>query len=401
MKRIQDVDLSGKRVLVRVDFNVPLNADGRITDDGRIRAALPTLRLAMDAGARVIIASHMGRPKGKPVPELSLAPAARRLSEILGRQVRMAPDCVGDAVQSMAGRMGPGDLLLLENLRFHAGETGNDADFARALAALCDVYVNDAFACSHRAHASVAGVVEFAPVSAAGILLAREMDYFNRAFTDPRRPLAAVVGGAKVSTKLGALKRMLERVDKLIIGGAMANTFLKARGVAVGASRVEDDLLDDAREIMAAAGEKGVRLYLPVDAVVADRLAPDAATRIVPAQEIPAQWLAADIGPATARLYAAALSDARTIIWNGPMGAFEMDAFSRGTMAMVEAISGAHALSIAGGGDTSAAIAMAHAADLFSYISTGGGAFLELMEGKRLPGVTALEAAPAGGPALG
>lgn len=392
MKNIRDLDIRGKRLLIRVDFNVPLDEAGNITDDNRIRQALPTISYAIEQGAKLIICSHLGRPKGQRKQEFSLAPTAARLEKLLSKEVRLAPDCIGADARALVDRMQPGDVLVLENLRFHAEEQANDAEFSRQLAALADVYINDAFAVSHRAHASVVGVTAYFDQRAAGFLLQKEMDNFQRSVRDPVRPLVAVVGGAKVSSKLGALRNMCDRVDKMIIGGAMANTFLKSVGHEVGQSKVEEDLLDTARELLAAAMEKGVKLYLPVDCIVADRFAPDAVSMRVTIQEIPEQWMALDIGPATSILFAEALENARTIIWNGPMGAFEMDAFCRGTMAMAQAVARSHALSIVGGGDTGSAVLKAGEAGNVSYISTGGGAFLMLMEGKELPGVAALDA---------
>jgi len=392
MKTITDIDVSGKRVLCRVDFNVPLDDDCRITDDARIRAALPTLRHVMENGGKLIVASHLGRPKGERVEKFSLGPVARRLEELLEVKVAMAPDCVGSEVRSLIDAMTPGQVVLLENLRFHGAEAANDQAFGRELARLCDIYVNDAFAVCHRENASVVAVVPNAPMSAAGLLLKRELEYFEKAMARPRRPLAAVVGGAKVSSKLAALTNMLQHVDKVIIGGAMANTFLKARGMAVGTSKIEEDLIDAAADMMKQAQEKGIRFYLPVDAVVADAFDAGAATRIVPVQEIPEGWMMLDIGPATSLVYGQALQDAETIVWNGPMGVFEMQPFSAGTMSLAGSIAGSKGLTIVGGGDTDAALHMAGKTDQVSYISTGGGAFLALLEGKTLPAVAALEA---------
>lgn len=393
MKTIRDVEIAGKRVLTRVDFNVPLNAQGDVADDARIRGVLPTLTHILEKGARLIIASHLGRPKGKPVPEFSLAPAAKRLKTLLGRPVAMAEDCVGPSVQRTVADMKDGDVLMLENLRFHAEEQADDDAFGRALAGLCDVYVNDAFAVCHRVNASVSAVVKHAPVAVAGFLLEKEMTYFQKAMSDPARPLVAIVGGAKVSSKLTAIRNMLEKVDKLIIGGAMANTFLKQRGVDVGKSKVEDDLLAAAEGVMKRAQERGIALYLPKDAVVADEMKPDAATRIVSVDQIPANAMVLDIGPDTLRLYGDALADAGTAVWNGPMGVFEMDAFSNGTVGLAEQVANLKALTIVGGGDTDSAIHKAGVAERIGYISTGGGAFLTLLEGKSLPAVAALEAA--------
>ena len=390
MKSVQDLQLPGKRVLLRADFNVPMDEHGQISDDIRIRMVLPTIRYIVEAKGRLIIASHMGRPKGKRVEEFSLAPIARHLESLLGIKVTLAPDCIGEEVNKMVQEMADGEIILLENLRFHAGETDNDPSFSEQLAQLAEVYVNDAFAVSHRAHASVVGVAERMGEKGAGFLLQKEMDYFHKSLDEPIRPLVALIGGAKVSSKLGALKNMLGKVDAMIIGGAMANTFLKSMGVDVGASKVEDELLDSAKQFVAAAEEKGVKLYFPVDFVVADKFAADAVIKTVTFRDIPPGWMALDIGPASTILFSEALTDARTIIWNGPMGAFEMDAFARGTMAMCQHVASAHALSIVGGGDSNAAVKKSGEEKNISYMSTGGGAFLELMEGKTLPGVAVL-----------
>ena len=391
MKNIRDLDIKEKKVLIRVDFNVPLDEQGNITDDTRIRGVLPTINHALDEQAKVIIISHLGRPDGKRQEKFSLAPVAKRLSRLLEKEVKLAPDCIGPEVEALVGQMAAGDILLLENLRFHNEEKKNDPGFCKQLAKLADVYINDAFAVAHRAHASVVGVVDYFQECAAGFLLQKEMDYFNRSVGNPSRPLVAIVGGAKVSSKLGALRNMIDRVDKMIIGGAMANTFLKAQGHEVGASKVENDLLETAVELIAKAKKQGVKLYLPVDCIVADRFDPKAATKRTTTQEVPKSWMILDIGPASTMLFGEALEDARTIIWNGPMGAFEMDAFSRGTMAMVQKLASSHALTIVGGGDTDVAVHRAGESSNISYISTGGGAFLMLMEGKVLPGVAALE----------
>ncbi len=390
MKTIRDVDLSGKRVFIRVDFNVPLDDNQKITDDTRIRFVVPTLKYAIDNKAKLIIASHLGRPKGKVAPKYSLAPVLKSLGSYLGKEVKMAPDCIGPEVTALVSSMSDGDVLLLENLRFHPQEESNDDAFGKELAQLCDIYVNDAFAVSHRANASVAAITEHAPVSVAGFLLEKELEYFEKAMMNPERPLVAVIGGAKVSSKLAALENIIQRVDKLLIGGAMANTFLKSRGIDVGGSKIEENLVEVAALIMNKACEKGVKLYLPVDAVAADSFDPSAVTRIVPVNEIPSGWMVLDIGPATSLLFQEALNDARTIIWNGPLGAFEMDAFSRGTMSMVRDIANSQALTIVGGGDTDLAVHKAGEADKITFISTGGGAFLELLEGRTLPAVSAL-----------
>jgi phosphoglycerate kinase len=391
MKNIKDLDIKEKKVLIRVDFNVPMDDQGNITDDIRIRGVLPTLNHALDERARIIICSHLGRPKGERNEKFSLAPVAKRLSRLLSKDIKLAPDCIGPEVEAMVDAMQPGDVLLLENLRFHAAEQENDPDFAAQLAKLAEIYINDAFAVAHRAHASVVGVVEYFDKCGAGFLLQKEMDYFNRSVSDPMRPLVAIVGGAKVSSKLGALRNMMDRVEKMIIGGAMANTFLKAMGYEVGQSIVEDGLLETANELRAKARAKGVKLYLPVDCIVADQFDARAETKRTTVQEVPKNWMILDIGPATTMLFSEALEDARTIIWNGPMGAFEMDAFSRGTMAMVQRVASSHALTIVGGGDTDVAVHRAGESSNISYISTGGGAFLMLMEGKVLPGVEALK----------
>jgi phosphoglycerate kinase len=391
MKTIKDIEIAEKRLLIRVDFNVPLNKEQQITDDTRIQAVLPTLHYALDQQARIIVASHLGRPKGKRVPEFSLKPAAERLSVLLDRPVQQAPDCVGESVQAMVAGMNPGDIVVLENLRFHPEEEQNADAFAKSLAGLCDVYVNDAFAVSHRANASVEAITRFAPLSVAGFLLKNEMDYFDKAMTTPERPLVAVIGGAKVSSKLAALENMLLHVDKIIIGGAMANTFLRAMGISTGKSLVETDLIDTAGSILEKASENNVKIYLPVDGITATQVEPTATPAVFPVQEIPEDQMILDIGPATSLLYAEALQNARTIVWNGPMGVFEMAPFSRGTFDMVDHVIASRAVSIVGGGDTDAAIHRSGKAGQITYISTGGGAFLELLEGKALPGVSALE----------
>lgn len=392
MKNIKNIDIRDKKLLIRVDFNVPLDEQGNITDDTRIRGVLPTINHALDEHAKVIICSHMGRPNGQRLEKFSMAPVAKRLSRLLSKEVKLAPDCIGDEVKAMVDQMSQGDVLLLENLRFHPEEQKNDPDFARQLSELADIYINDAFAVSHRTHASIVGVTSFFAQCGSGFLLEKEINYFNQSIKDPARPLVAIVGGAKVSSKLDAVRNMIDHVDKLIIGGAMANTFLKSWGYDVGRSKVEDELLGAAKELIIQAKEKGVKLYLPVDCIVAENYHPRAATKSTTVQEVPQNWMVLDIGPATTMLFGEALENARTIIWNGPMGAFEMDAFSRGTMAMVQKLASSHALTIVGGGDTDVAVHRAGESNNISYISTGGGAFLMLMEGKTLPGVAALEA---------
>jgi phosphoglycerate kinase len=390
-KSIDQLDIAGKRVFLRVDFNVPLDKSGTVTDDTRIRAVLPTLKYALSKKARIILASHLGRPKGKPEPQFSLAPVARKLGELLKKEIRLAPDCIGPEVEKMVAAMKPGDILLLENLRFHKEEEKNEAGFAQGLAKLADVYVNDAFAVSHRAHASVEGVTQFFADKAAGFLMRDELHYLGKVMEEPARPLAAVIGGAKVSGKLEVLQNLAPRVDRLIIGVGMAFTFLKSQGMNVGKSLVEEDLLKTAKEILEEADKKGVKVYLPVDCVVADKMDPSAQIEVVPVDKIPADWMGLDIGPESLKNFGEALKDAKTILWNGPMGVFEMEPFSKGTMGMVQKIVSSGAMSIVGGGDTDTAVHQSGFADKISYISTAGGAFLELLEGKKLPGVEALK----------
>ena len=391
MKSIRDLSLAGKRVLLRVDFNVPMDEQLRITDDTRMTMVLPTIRYILQEKGKLILCSHLGRPKGKRVDALSLAPVASHLQTLLGVKIALAPDCIGTEVSAMVEKMMDGEVILLENLRFHAEETANDLLFSEQLARLADVYINDAFAASHRAHASVVGVAERVAEKGAGFLLQTEMDYFHKSMAEPVRPLVAVIGGAKVSSKLAALENLLGKVDRMIIGGAMANTFLKSQGVEVGGSKVEDDLLETAKRLLQTAEAKGVKLHLPVDLVVADRFAADAVAKTVTSRDIPGGWMALDIGPASSLLFHEALQDAGTIIWNGPMGAFEMDAFARGTMALCRTLGELNALSIVGGGDSNAAVNKSGQGKNISYMSTGGGAFLELMEGKVLPGVAVLD----------
>lgn len=391
MKAIVDVPLAGKRVFIRVDFNVPMEKDGTIGDDMRIRRGMESVRFASDSGARVIVASHLGRPKGQVLSHLSLAPVAQRLAELLGKPVRMLSDCVGPEVEQAVEELQPGEILMLENLRFHAEEQADDKDFAKALASLCDVYINNAFAVCHRKHASVHAICAHVREKAAGHLLMDEIRYFDSAMNDPARPLVAIVGGAKISSKLKALENLLHRVNKVIIGGAMANTFLKASGFFMGSSLVEDEMLDTARRVMEEAKSSKIPFYLPCDAVVTREIAENAFTTIVPVQEIPEGWIVADCGPATVRLYAAALNKAKTIVWNGPMGVFEMDAFSAGTLGLAHHVAACHGLTIVGGGDTDRAVHRAGLSAAMGYISTGGGAFLKLLEGEVLPAVVALD----------
>jgi phosphoglycerate kinase len=389
-RTIDKLDLKGKRVFIRADFNVPLDDDLNITDDGRIRGALPTINYAIDEGAKVIVASHLGRPKGQPDPRLSLSPVAKRLGRLLGKDVRMAPDCVGPQVQSMIQRMAPGDVMVLENLRFHKEETENDPAFAQELAELADAYVNDAFGSSHRAHASITGITSHVPEVACGFLMQREINYLHGALAEPVRPFVVIIGGAKVSSKIAVIENLLERADKVIIGGGMAFTFLKAMNYGVGASMVEDDMLELANRIRLDARGKGKKFYLPVDCVVSTEFSVKGETKIVTTQEIPDDWLAMDIGPASVKLFQEAIFNAKTVLWNGPMGVFEMDPFSRGTFAVAHAVADTYALTVVGGGDSALAVHRAGESENMSFISTGGGAALELLEGKELPGLAVI-----------
>lgn len=390
IKSIKDLNLNQKRVLIRVDFNVPLDENCSITDDARIRAALPTIQHAIGQGGKVILMSHLGRPK-KVDKKLSLIPVARRLSELLGTSVNMAPDCIGDKVKAMVDALKPGDVLLLENLRFHPEEEKNNPDFARELASLGDVYVDDAFATSHRAHASTAGLCAYIKESAAGFLLMKEVEYINKALVNPARPFAAVLGGAKVSDKLELVENLLDKADKIIIGGGMAFTFVKALGQGIGKSLVEEDLLDTARTIMEKAKAKGVKLYLPVDCVCAAEPKDGQQVIVQTIQEIPADLMGLDIGPASAQLFSIALNNCGTVIWNGPMGVFEKKDFSAGTMSVAKAMASSTGLTIVGGGDTDAALHASGLTDKVSFVSTAGGAFLEMLGGRVLPGVAVLE----------
>ncbi|MDR2017656.1 MAG: phosphoglycerate kinase [Syntrophobacterales bacterium] len=392
MKSIDQVDLRSKRVFIRCDFNVPTDDQGNITDDTRIRAHLRTIGYAVDKDAKVILASHMGRPKGKRNDKYSLEQVALRLSELTGKPVTFLDDCVGERVEKAVSAMKGGDLILLENLRFYIGEEKNDEEFAKQLARFCDVYVDDAFAVSHRAAASNTAITGLVKECAAGFLLKDEINYFNKAMSNPARPLVAIIGGAKVSDKIGVLEKVIEKVDKLIVGGAMAFTFLKASGYEVGKSKCEEDMLDTAKGIMAKAKERGVSFMLPVDSVIAEQPSADSHTKVCGIKDIPKDWMGLDIGPETIKLFSDAVQDTGTIVWNGPLGMFEFEPFSKGTFSVAHAVANSGALTIVGGGDTDTAIHQAGESSKISYISTGGGAFLELLEGKTLPGVVSLEA---------
>lgn len=385
---VKELNVQGKRVLVRVDFNVPLDKEGNITDDTRIRAALPTIQYLLEAGAAVILMSHLGRPNGVE-DSLRLDPVAARLEQHLGRAVTKANDCIGPEVEAAAKNLQPGSVLLLENLRFYKEETANDPEFAKQLASLADLYVNDAFGAAHRAHASTAGVADYL-TAAAGLLLAKEIEVLGSAMENPERPFIALLGGAKVADKIGVIKHLLTKVDSLLIGGGMAYTFLKAQGHEVGRSLLDQERIPLAKQLMEEAEQRGVRLLLPVDVVIADDFSNDANTEIVSIDAIPAEWEGLDIGPKTRELFAAAIAEARTILWNGPFGAFEMPTFSAGTRAAAEALAKSDGTTIIGGGDSAAAAEQFGLADAMSHISTGGGASLEFIEGKELPGISAL-----------
>ena len=391
---IKDLDLKDKKVFVRVDYNVPFDDQGNITDDARIRATLPTINYLLDEGAKIILASHLGRPGGKALPEFSLKPIVRRLHRLLNKEITLASDCIGPEVRKQVDAMQPEDVLLLENLRFHKEEQENDPEFAKKLASLCDVMIQDAFGNCHRAHASMVGMNKAVTQSAAGFLLKREIDYFEKAVNTPSRPVVAIVGGAKVIDKIKIIENLVKKVDKIIIGGAMAFPFLAVHEYGVGKATVDENVVAKVLMINKLAKEGGVKIYLPVDFVIGDKFDGMAETKLVTFQEIPDEWYALDIGPASTKLFSEAMQNAKTIIWNGPMGAFEIDAFSRGTYAMVESVVSAYALTIVGGGDTDLAFHRMGESYKVSFISTGGGAFLELLEGKELPGIAALTDKP-------
>ena len=389
---LSEADVSGKRVLVRADFNVPQDDNGNITDETRIRAALPTIKDLTGKGGKVILCSHMGRPKGEVKEELRLTTVAQRLSQLLGQEVIKCDDCVGDEVASTVSAMKNGDVILLENLRFHSEETSNDPEFAKQLASNADLYVNEAFGTAHRAHASTEGVTKYLSPSVAGFLIEKELDYLQDAVDNPKRPLAAIIGGSKVSSKIGVIETLLDKCDKLLIGGGMIFTFYKARGLNVGKSLVEEDKLELAKTLEAKAKEQGVELLLPTDVVVADNFAPDANSQTVSIEEIPDGWMGLDIGPDSIKVFQDALADCNAVIWNGPMGVFEFDKFAAGTEAIARTLADkSDAITIIGGGDSVAAVEKVGVADKMSHISTGGGASLELLEGKTLPGIVALD----------
>jgi phosphoglycerate kinase len=390
-RSVTDLKLSGRTVFIRVDFNVPIK-EGRITEDTRIRSSLPTIKYALDQGATVVLASHLGRPKGKPVPEYSLRPVAARLSELLGRPVTFAEDCIGEPAKAALAKAGAGGVVLLENLRFHAEEEKNEAGFAKALAALADVYVNDAFGSAHRAHASTEGIVHHVKESAAGLLMAKEVEYLGNVLEHPERPFVAILGGAKVSDKLEVIENLIPRVDALLIGGAMAYTFFAARGIPVGKSLVEADLIETARDVERRARERNLRLELPTDHVVAPKLEAGApAETLAVGDAAIGERMGLDIGPKTAETYAKVIADAKTVIWNGPMGVFEIDAFAQGTLAVARAVAAVKGTTVIGGGDSIAAVVKAGVTDRITHISTGGGASLEFLGGRKLPGVEALK----------
>lgn len=385
-KTVEDFDFNGKKALVRVDFNVPIK-EGKVGDDTRIRAALPTIKYLLDHGAAVILMSHLGRPKGGPDPKYSLQPVAAYLGNLLGKDVKFAADAVGAETEQMAAALKPGDVLLLENTRFHPTEEKNDLDLAKQLAALGDVFVMDAFGSAHRAHSSTEGVARYLP-AVAGFLMQKEIQYLGQAIADPQRPFVTILGGAKISDKIGVILNLLTKADKILIGGGMANTFLKAQGFSMGDSLVEAEALDTAKELLQGGSDK---LMLPVDMVIADKFEAEAATKVIPAGDVPDGWRVLDIGPETVAVYSQVISEAGTVVWNGPMGVFEMEPFAKGTYGIAQAVADSNAVSIIGGGDSVAAVQQSGLADKITHISTGGGASLEMLEGQTLPGVAALQ----------
>jgi len=387
-KSIKDIDVKGKRVFCRVDFNVPMQ-NGVITDDTRVRAALPTIQYLMDQGAKVILASHMGRPKGEVKEELRLTPVAKKLSELLGKEVAKADEAYGDTVKAQIEKMNDGDVLLLENVRFYPGEEKNDPELAKEFASLADIFVNDAFGAAHRAHASTEGIAKHIP-AVSGFLMQKELDVLGKAMSNPERPFTAIIGGAKVKDKIGVIENLLDKVDNLIIGGGLANTFTKAEGYEIGTSLLEEDKIELAKSFMKQAEEKGVKFYTPIDAVIAPKFGEDVESKVVDIDSIPSDWMSLDIGPKTAALYADVIKNSKLVIWNGPMGVFEIDQFANGTKTVAEALADSDAYSVVGGGDSAAAAEKFNLADKMSHISTGGGASLEFIEGKELPGVVAL-----------
>jgi len=387
-KSIKDIDVKGKKVFCRVDFNVPMQ-NGTITDDTRIRAALPTIQYLLEQGAKVILASHMGRPKGEVKEELRLTPVAVKLSELLGKEVAKADEAYGETVKAQIEKMNDGDVLLLENVRFYPGEEKNDPELAKEFAALADIFVNDAFGAAHRAHASTEGIAKHIP-AVSGFLMQKELDVLGKAMSNPERPFTAIIGGAKVKDKIGVIENLLDKVDNLIIGGGLAYTFIKAKGYEIGTSLLEEDKIDLAKSFMQKAEEKGVKFYMPIDAVIAPEFGENVESKIVDIDAIPADWMSLDIGPKTVELYADVIKNSKLVIWNGPMGVFEFDKFAAGTKGVAEALANSEAFSVVGGGDSAAAAEKFHLADKMSHISTGGGASLEFIEGKELPGVVAL-----------
>ncbi len=390
---IDKVELKGKRVLVRVDFNVPLDENLNITDDTRIVESLPTIKKIISEGGKAILMSHLGRPKGGPNPKYSLKPTAQRLSELLGKDVKLAPDCIGEDVKSMVNQMKEGDVLILENVRFHPEEEKNDPEFAKKLAELGDVYINDAFGSAHRAHASTEGVTKYIKVSAAGYLMQKELEYLGAAVSDPKRPYTAILGGAKISGKIDVINNLLDKVDTLIIGGGMAFTFFKAQGKEIGKSLLEEEKIELAKEVLQKVQSTGVKFILPVDVIVASEFSNDSPSKVVSVDSIPADKMGLDIGPETIKLFSDEIMKSKTVVWNGPMGVFEFDNFAKGTFAIAQALADATrkgVITVVGGGDSAAAIAKAGLKDKVSHVSTGGGASLEFLEGKVLPGVAAL-----------